>query len=223
MDNTNGSPTGEAEVVALGAQNRAPLGRMSVADRNLRIYEVVSELIVESGAAGVTFKAIAQRMGVSRQWLYKFYPDIDAIFVVVYNHGRQLYFREETPAPTDPVARAAYLKRRCDRYLELPVACAVVGSMALNFGIRDKRAEHSLRTMILANLETQWIQPMVDAGYDRGQLYGSLLTFLNVLFGLIIAVDQKLTNRETASNRLQGLLDAVVNMGILDAAPVGAA
>jgi AcrR family transcriptional regulator len=189
-------------------------------DRRRQAFDVTCELVVENGAHGVTLSAVAERMGVSRQFLYTIYPDLDAIYHALYDEVRRRFLAEEGSSIDPPRTRPellAFISERCDRYLMMPPACAIVSLAALHRGRSTTNLELSLRESIYANLTTTWVDPLVEAGYDRDEVVSVVIAFANVMFGLVIGANSGLTTREWARERLvetaQGLIAGISPAG----------
>ncbi len=181
--------------------------------RDERVHALVraaNELIMENGISDVSLTAIATRSGVSRQWLYEFFPDIDAIYAALYQDARIRFLAADIAPPTEPGELSRYLKDLTVLYLSLPAPAAMVGSYAINGGLRDSPSAKALRESILGNLDRLWVTPMVSFGYRREELIASVITMMNSVFGLVIAVHSGLTSKEVATRRLSGVIDAVV-------------
>ena len=187
-----------------------PHGRLSHEERFNAILEVSRSLIEESGIQSVTLTAIAMRSGVSRQWLYEFFPDINAIFAFVYAESQRVHFYEEHASQIVTGDLQAYLEGRALNYLDLPVASAIIGMHALNGGAKSTPSDITLRDSIYANLNQVWVEPMVARGLNRQDLMASIVSLVNTIFGLVIAIDNGLTTREVAQRRLTSTIGAVM-------------
>ena len=192
----------------------APGTHLSRDERLRALLEAASDLIAERGISEVSLSAIATRSGVSRQWLYEFFPDIDSIFAALYQNARDEYLKPNATPPVGLFERIEYLKREIDSYLDLPVACAIVGSYAINGGLRKTGSIRALRESILGNLERGWVEPMVQQGVSREESYASVITLMNTVYGLVTAIDGGLTTRAVAQRRLASVIDAVVIHGL---------
>jgi AcrR family transcriptional regulator len=184
--------------------------RMSHEDRFNAIVAAARELIEQGGVSAVTLTAIALRSGVSRQWLYEFFPDINSVFAFVYAEGRRDHFHEDRAPEHAGESLRDYLMRRAAIYLDLPVASAIIGVHALNGGLKKSASDLSLRDSIYANLQAVWVEPMVERGFARDDLFASIVSVVNVIFGLVIAIDNGYTTREVAERRLSVTIEAVM-------------
>lgn len=77
------------------------------------ILDAVPALVTEHGLTSVTMSAIAQRVGITRATLYKYFPDVDAILAGW--HERQV---EENLAQLVAARDAADAERRLEVLLE---------------------------------------------------------------------------------------------------------
>ncbi len=184
--------------------------RLSHEDRFDAILAASRALIEEGGIGSVTLTAIAARSGVSRQWLYEFFPDINSIFAFVYAEGRRDHFHNEPVGSAVGADLRSYLQSRASIYLDLPVASAIIGVHALNGALKNTSSDLSLRDSIYANLNAVWVEPMIERGASREHLLASIVSLVNVIFGLVIAIDNGLTTREIAHKRLSATIEAVM-------------
>jgi AcrR family transcriptional regulator len=179
-------------------------------ERRERVFDAACQLIVESGAQSVTISALALRMGVSRQWIYSIYPDLESIYMSIYAEVRQQFLVEEGSPPTTRHEIAELLKIRGSRYLSMPPACAVVALAALHHGFISASVDVDLRGAIYANIQRTWVAPLVAAGFDREILFGNILVYMNVMFGLVIAMHHGLTEMSDARAVLDDIVDGLL-------------
>ncbi len=174
------------------------------------ILQATSEIVMESGVEAATITSIATRSGVSRQWLYDFFPDVNAIFAALYDEVQRKYFATNPVALPRTADFSEYVKRQSSVYLTMPVAYAMVTSYALNGGSRSSSSAAALREMMLQTFETDWVAPLVEAGFGRDAVLGSILTVTNAAVGLNIAINEGLTSYEVAERRLHAIVDAIM-------------
>lgn len=174
------------------------------------ILRAAHDIIMERGVEAATITAIANRSGVSRQWLYDFFPDVDAILAALYEEAQRLYFPDDSPVEPSHPDFVSYVQARAAKFLQMPVAFARVSLHALNSGVRRDSEQDSLRRMILETYERLWIDAMLPFGYAREVVYGSVMTILNAALGLNIAVAEGLTTLEIAQRRLNSVIEAIV-------------
>ncbi len=179
-------------------------------ERLSSILKAASDIIMESGIEATTITAIATRSGVSRQWLYDFFPDAESILRALYMEAQREFFIDDPlmlPGEEDFVA---FVVRGSMAWLHMPVAFARLTMYALNGGTRNSTGGTSLRSFILENFERSWIDPLVAFGYGRAVLYGSIMTIINTAVGLNIAVADGLTTYEVAEHRLSTVIEALI-------------
>jgi AcrR family transcriptional regulator len=179
-------------------------------ERVSSILHAASEIVMESGVEAATITAIATRSGVSRQWLYDFFPDVNAIFGALYDEVQSKYFS----SPEVPLPKTSnfgdFVKQQSSIYLTMPVAYAMVTSYALNGGSRSSSSGSALRAMMLKSFETDWVDPLVAVGFARAEVFGTILTITNAAVGLNIAINEGLTTYEVAEHRLHAIIDAMM-------------
>jgi AcrR family transcriptional regulator len=182
-------------------------------ERVTSILKAASEIIMESGIEATTVTAIAARSGVSRQWLYDFFPDVEAILQALYVEAQQQYFVEEPlMLPGDPEF-TDFVRRGAVAWLRMPVPFAILTSYALNGGTRSSATSSTLRSYILEHFERTWVDPMVAFGYSRAVLYGSIMSIINTALGLNVAISEGLTTYEVAEERLFTIVEALLAAG----------
>jgi AcrR family transcriptional regulator len=178
-----------------------------------RLLMAASDLVTESGINSVTMTAIAERSGVSRQWLHEFFPDVESIYIALYWQYRNDYISDE-PATIRSLADLEKLTcTECVALLDLPVASAIILSHALtNFGSESSNSGRpSLREVLMGNLEVRYVQPLVALGYDRDEIIATVLTIVNMSLGLIIAARNGRLEREATAQRMIDVVKAVIN------------
>ena len=174
------------------------------------ILQAASEIVIESGVDAATITSIANRSGVSRQWLYDFFPDVNAIFTALYDEVQEKYFHVDDVVAPKNLGFADYVKAQSDVYLTMPTAFAMVTSYAFNGGARNSTSGGALRRMMIASFEEAWVDPLVAVGYSRADVFGSILTITNAAIGLNIAIAEGLTTFAVAQNRLHAIIDAII-------------
>ena len=179
-------------------------------ERRQQILDVTCELICLNGAHGVTLSAIAERIGVSRQWLYTVYSDLDDIYLAIYAEARQRFLIEPVTVPRDADELGELIKGHCREYLDIPPACAVLSLSALHGGRRRTKLERGLRDAIYANVRRTWVDPLVAVGYDEGEVMDTVIAFASIMFGLVVNVHRGLTTPEFAYQRLIRVVDGLI-------------
>jgi AcrR family transcriptional regulator len=183
--------------------------------REIRLEKLLiaaSEIITESGISAVTMTAIAERSGVSRQWLHEFFPDVESIYVALYLQYRTDFVVESNAEIRSIADLASQISEECISILDLPVAPAVVLTHALH-GLN--RSPHSslrptLHEVFTHNLEVRYVQPLVSAGYDRNEVLATVLTIVNTTLGLVIASRNAKLDREVTTRLILDIVNAVI-------------
>jgi AcrR family transcriptional regulator len=179
-------------------------------ERLTSILKAASDIIMESGIEATTVTAVATRSGVSRQWLYDFFPDVEGILRALYVEAQDQYFNHEPLHLPGDADFTAYVKRNALAWLQMPVPFAMLTSYALNGGSRHATSSSTLRSFILEHFERSYVDPLVAFGYARAVLYGSIMTIINTALGLNVAVAEGLTTYEVAEQRLFTVIDAIL-------------
>jgi AcrR family transcriptional regulator len=165
---------------------------------------------MDQGIDAVTIKSVAQRAGVSRQWLYEFFPDLDAILTALYQESIVKIFSQESDGEPQAWDFGTYMKQRSQLILDMAPAYAIVTSFALNGGAHRGSSGAKLRELIISRLERAWVQPLEARGFSRAEVLGSILTVTNAALGLNIAVHEGLTTYSVAQRRLVAVVGAIV-------------
>jgi|GEM_PF-1825946 len=172
------------------------------------IIQAASQLVVEGGLEAATVTAIAHRAGVSRQWLYELFPDVDAILTAMYEQSVLEYFPALTSVTPEKDGYPEYVKVSVERYLTMPTAFAVVISAALH-QVGETASLGVLRDRILHSFDVEVVTPLEQAGFDRNNAFASVIAVAETAAGLNIAIARGLTTLEAAKRTLGHVVDAV--------------
>jgi AcrR family transcriptional regulator len=176
------------------------------------LVDSISDLLRERGFAGVTMSMVADRAGISRTWAYNFFPDVNAIYKELFNHVQATFFEADEGSFDNLEELPAFFDRHVSRYLDLPIAYAILGSYVLNTGYDPSPEIAELRSMLLADFGETWIEPFVALGVPRGEVMASVIACTNTLFGLVVAMDRGWITREDARSRLRATI--LVNLQV---------
>jgi AcrR family transcriptional regulator len=174
------------------------------------ILHAATDVVMEKGIEAATITAIANRSGVSRQWLYDFFPDVDSILAALYEETQREYFTGPRFDPSTATTFAEYVEKESLAFLDMPVAFAIVTSYALNGGTSKSSSGSALRDLILDSYEQAWVTPLVKIGFTREQVYASIVAITNCIVGLSIAIHEGLTSRDIAEQRVIAVVRAIV-------------
>jgi AcrR family transcriptional regulator len=167
------------------------------------------ELLDEQGIRNVTLAAIAERTGITRQWLHELFPDLHSIFSLLYQQIKSEYLRLDQPLPIERDERIAFLSAEALRWLGMPVAYATLGTYILNGSARTSLQGSELRNELIEDLSRAWIDPFLGGGHQRDNIVAGINVMLNTLFGLVIAVNDGLTTRAAAETRMLAVIEAL--------------
>ena len=178
-----------------------------------RLLNVADDLVTESGINAVTMTAIAERSGVSRQWLHEFFPDVESIYIALYLQYRTDFIVDEPIEIRNIGDLEHQTTTECLALLDLPVASAIILSYALNSVGRESSTSGrpSLREVFMANLDARYVQPLVEVGYDRDEVTATVLTIVNMSLGLVMASRDGQIDRAVTAKRMVDVLRAVIN------------
>lgn len=159
-------------------------------DHRAKQSEVIASaalsLLLERGASALTMAAIASAAGISRQTLYRYYPDVDAVLVGI----------AESVASHDG-SFEAHVRQHASPATQLDV---IVGAVARAGGHHDGRAAALRATLppqareVLARHEertVQLLETVLRAGIDIGVFRADLepSTDAALILGLAAAAD----------------------------------
>ena len=109
-------------------ESASPSSHLTRDARISSILEATSDLIMKSGVRSVTMKAIANESGVSRQWMYKFFPDVESIPHALFVEVQTNYFGTlEAAEPRTPDFQLS-IADRVSSFLDMPVTFAMLTS-----------------------------------------------------------------------------------------------
>ena len=179
-------------------------------DRQQRILDVTLRLLEERALGEITMTMIADEAGISRAWLYKLFPDLGSLYAELFSRIQPVFFHTVDSPPPLGSGLLKYMIDRCDTYLDLPVGSAILASYALNGGEHTSSSLIGLRDRFLETLERVWVEPIVSLGNEPDFARASVLTFMNVVLGLVVAVGQARISRESAHTCLVTSITGIV-------------
>ncbi len=180
--------------------------RAAYYERINAVVAVTTELIGSEGVRNVTLAHIAKQTGITRQWLHQLFPDLHAIYALIYERMLTDYLRIDQPLPVDRGERIEFQCAQVPHWLDMPVAYALLGTYILNGSTRNSSQGSALRDQMIADVNRGWASQITDQGYDPANVSAGILILLNALFGLVIAVHDGITQRKSAETRLLGLI-----------------
>jgi AcrR family transcriptional regulator len=180
-------------------------------DRRDHVIDAASDLLESRSIQDISMSSVAEAAGMSRVWIYRFFPDLASIFFEVYARS-PMGMASATPAPPEQItALRSFMINRIDDYLDVRPACAIVGAYSLNC-VRSTDSElASLADRVFSDLREAWVQPLVSLGNDSHDVWSKIVVFLNVHYGLVISVHRGLVSREAASRRLEEVIHALAD------------
>lgn len=178
--------------------------------RVTRVLDAASALIETHGVTGVTMSMIAAESEITRQWLYHFFPDIESVLTAIYARVGGVFIHDPTHPPPRPINVNAHLKGRCEVWLQMPAAPALVGlHVYSHLGITDA-PRGRLAAEVQSSLEAIWIDPLVEGGLPRDEVTATALTVHIGMLALVLARHRGDLEVDGARQRMFGLIDATV-------------
>lgn len=179
-------------------------------EREVSIVRAACEEIEATGICGVTLSAIAKRAGVSRQWLYGFFPDLESIQMAVFRLAQGAFIYHENDPPPRPVVVNDDLKRQSSKWIQMPVACAQVGlygTFLLSSSVASTPRLHALMTTVVEQI---WITPLEGIGVPRSRAWAAATAVSCTAYAERIAVHQGRTTATDAQEHMIRTIDAMI-------------
>ncbi len=173
------------------------------------VVAVTTELIGTEGVRNVTLASIAESTGITRQWLHQLFPDLHAIYALIYEQMKKDYLRIDQPLPNDRAERIEFQCAQVPRWLDMPVAHAILGTYILNGSTRNSSQGSALRERMIDDMNRGWVAQLTEQGFAAENISSGILILLNSLFGVVIAVNDGLTGCAAAEIRLVALIRAL--------------
>ncbi len=179
-------------------------------DRRRMIVNAASELIEEQGVLALSMRAVADRAGITRVWLYNYFPDVDAVMLGVWNQ-----WRIDLAGTTDfepPRGRSVrdYLTNLVTLWLQMPTAAAMIGLHASTYmGMANDGPSSFIRT-INADVERRWTLPLIASGVEHDRAVAAVVRVQASGLSTIIAFRRGLLTKENTVKTLNELISATV-------------
>lgn len=140
------------------------------------VLEATAELIAEHGPMGVSMSAIAERAGIGRATLYKYFPDAESILVAWHERdfGEHLGRLRALVDAEDVVLDAIATFVTALRSDHLEHGASVIGSLAHNLVGSERSVEDAIRHEVVAVL-TDLLARLAQSGEVRSDLEPVLL------------------------------------------------
>jgi AcrR family transcriptional regulator len=168
------------------------------------------DIVAELGIDAVTLTAVADRAGVSRQWLHTLFPNLNALYMDMYQSMRFEYFRADEALPLGLAERREFIKKIYAIYFDVPIGLSMIGSFALNGRSGLDRSKESLHSLYLATFCARYVDPMVELGYPRDEVLAGMMAMQNSAYSLAIACDRGIIDRAPAIATLHRSIDTHV-------------
>jgi AcrR family transcriptional regulator len=189
-----------------GARNEMSAHRAAYYERIDAVLAVTTELIASEGVRNVTLAHIAARTGITRQWLHQLFPDLQAIYALIYKKMKLEVLRIDERLPVDRLKRIEHQCAQVPRWLDMPVAYALLGSYILNGSSRNSSQGSELRSELIADMKTGWAAPLTEQGVSEVEISAGIFILLNALFGVVVAIHDGITRSDAAEIRLVTLI-----------------
>jgi AcrR family transcriptional regulator len=162
------------------------------------LIDVISETLENKGVRGLTISSVAQASGLSRQWVYHFFPDINAAYSALYTRATRVYFANATPSPCDPDEWAEWLINRMLPLLDMAASDAIACNFILNEPSTENPGVAVLRDRMIEQFTQAWAGPFIECEVSYAQLNAVMTTLLSVVFGLALSISRGATDRQCA-------------------------
>jgi AcrR family transcriptional regulator len=175
------------------------------------VVQAACALIEAEPLESITMAKVATAAGISRAWLYQFFPDLASVYLEIYNRTSCGIFDTPHTVPTELSDVRGHLRAKCDLYLGMRPACAVLGSYVLNSVATPDTELANLRRKAVDDFEHTWINPLVAAGNAPEDVWASVLMLLGSIFALVTSLHNGRTSIEAARTRLLATIDMLVD------------
>ena len=173
------------------------------------VVAVTTELIGTDGVHNVTLASIAERTGITRQWLHQLFPNLHAIYALIYEQMKKDYLRIDQQLPLDRAERIEFQCAQVPQWLDMPVAHALLGTYILNGSARNSSEGTTLRDRLIDDMDRGWVAQFAEQGIAAENISSGILILLNSLFGVVIGIHDGLTGRAAVELRLVALIRAL--------------
>ncbi len=174
------------------------------------LMEVISETLETKGVRGFTISSVAHASGLSRQWVYHFFPDINCVYGALYARATADYFVSGAPAPRDPGMWSEWLVERMSPLLDMRAADAIACNFILNEPSDQNAGVAELRDRMLNEFTAAWSGPCMHSDLSVARRNAIMTTWLSAVFGLSLALSRGSTDRECAQYVLTSLVNCFI-------------
>lgn len=187
-----------------------PRRNLHTADRERSIIRAACQEIEEKGVSGISLTAIAKRAGVSRQWLYGFFPDLESLLMAIFRLAQGAEVQSDRGPEAVPVSVNEYLKGQTLRWITMPVAAAQVALYGTYSMIRGGPGPQRLHALMTDAVAQSWVKPLGTIGVSRSVAWSAGVTVSSAAYAERLAIHQGLTTRHDAREHLLATIDAVI-------------
>jgi AcrR family transcriptional regulator len=186
--------------------------RISKSQRRDQIIESAESIIEEIGIADCTMSAIADRAGITRAWLYKFFPDVESVLVAVWMSWQLPgALGTEVMSPVGEFAVLSHMRSCIDLWLRMPLGAAMIGNYGLISTVGDSTIGSRLNNLMWEDWEQRWVGPLERGGIPREVAIGVVVTVHASAVGVLLAMHQGRLHREAARAVLSQIVDGVTD------------
>lgn len=177
-----------------------------------RILDTTLDLLATRGLNEITVQLVAETAGFTRPWVYRFFPDIEAIYAELFRKLQPIYFVATRDSPVrgyDGVS--SFLKRALRNHLQMPPGLAILTSYAINSGSGES-AILGVRERLNDYFTQSWVEPLVAIGNERGLVVALTRVYVSSLCALVVSIDHDQTTPEQAFAVMTAIIDGLVSL-----------
>jgi AcrR family transcriptional regulator len=179
-------------------------------ERKDLIVDQAMVIIEESGRSSLNMATLAASAKISRVWLYQHFPDMDHVLEAIMERVYITTIHNASNPPVSGTEVNRYLHQRAPGWLKMPTAAAIVALESFSqVGLKTASVGPVVRSVQQALL-TAWVGPLVGSGVNVEDAIAAIATLHTGTLGIIVTHKRGLVSEPVATERLHGLIDAVI-------------
>lgn len=170
--------------------NRGHMEHLPEDARREQILDVAHELVSEVGYHGLTMKMVAERAGISRAWLYRFFEDAESLTDALFRRTASELIPLSNPIERLDTGLVEHVMGRFQQVLDLPrhVFWNVYAAYHAPEGAAP--AQMTQRRMVLMMIEHDWSNPLISLGVSPERAATTTHTLIASMFALRRLVEE---------------------------------
>ncbi len=175
-----------------------------------KIVAAACELIEEFGVTGITMTLLARRARVSRVWLYEFFPDLESVYLAVFDLalGRHMVRDDDLHTAGDHLVD--FYRYSMKRWWTMPIATAKVGMFGIYCANSATPLGQRLHARMLERSST-WVDRMAAGGVPREEALAATVALTATIYSLVIANHEGTITQQQAEATAHRVIDALID------------